>query len=87
MPCDQALDPFTYVPNGYGLRTFNWARFGISAIDTRASLLTDLDKIKANALDPYATFRSLYRQHTQSQVEAAQAAAAAPTTPPSWSSP
>jgi phospholipid-binding lipoprotein MlaA len=84
---DMALDPFTYVPKGYGLRTFNWARFGLSAVDTRASLLTDLDKIKANALDPYATIRSLYRQHTQSQVEAAQAAAAAPTTPPSWSSP
>ncbi|HTZ69693.1 MAG TPA: MlaA family lipoprotein [Acetobacteraceae bacterium] len=67
---DQALDPFNYVPRGYGLLTFNWARFGMTAIDTRASLLTDVDKIKASALDPYATFRSLYRQHVHSQIEA-----------------
>ncbi len=83
---DVALDPFTYVPHGYGLKTFNWARFGMSAIDTRAALLPDLDKVKANALDPYATIRSLYRQHTESEVEAARAARDG-TTPPAGSNP
>lgn len=77
---NQGLDPFTYVPHGYGLVTLNWARYGMTAIDTRASLLTDVDKIKASALDPYASFRSLYRQHVQSQVEAASAPDK-PTTP------
>jgi len=70
---DVAADPFTYVPHGYGLLTLNWARYGLGIIDTRANLLTDLDKVKASALDPYATFRSLYRQHVQSEVEATKA--------------
>lgn len=69
---DQAMDPFTYVPHGYGLRTFAWAKFAAGTIDTRSRLLTDLDKVKATALDPYATFRSLYRQHVQSEVNEAE---------------
>ncbi|MEJ0049586.1 MAG: VacJ family lipoprotein [Rhodospirillales bacterium] len=81
---DTALDPFTWVPKGYGLRTLNWARYGMGAIDTRARLLGDLDKIKATALDPYASIRSLYRQHVQSQVDAARAPEQ--LTPPSWQS-
>jgi phospholipid-binding lipoprotein MlaA len=77
---DIAADPFTYVPHGYGLRTLNWARYGLGVIDTRAALLTDLDKVKASALDPYATFRSLYRQHEQSLIDAARSDDR-PTTP------
>ncbi len=73
------------MPHGYGLKTLNWARYGLGIIDTRAALLPDLDKVKAGALDPYATFRSLYRQHVQSEVDAAKADA--PTTPPAWNSP
>ena len=65
---DQGLDPFFYVPRGYGLLTLNWARYGFGALDTRARLLGDLDQIRKTALDPYATFRSLYRQHRASQI-------------------
>jgi phospholipid-binding lipoprotein MlaA len=82
---DQGIDPFNYVPRGYGLITFNWARFGMGAIDTRSRLLGDLDKIKANALDPYATFRSLYRQHVQSQIDAVRNDDRSTT--PNWYSP
>ena len=82
---NQALDPFNYVPHGYGLITFNWARFGLGAIDTRARFLGDLDKVKANALDPYATFRSLYRQHVQSQIDETRNDNRA--TPPAWQAP
>jgi phospholipid-binding lipoprotein MlaA len=77
-----ALDPFTYVPHGYGLVTFNWARFGLTAVDTYATLMPDLDKVKANALDPYATFRSLYRQHVQSQIDESRNDNR--LTPPDW---
>lgn len=69
---DIAFDPFIYVPNGYGLMTLDWARYGLGLIDTRARVLGDLDHVKAGALDPYATFRSLYRQNLDSQVEAAR---------------
>lgn len=79
---DNAFDPFDYVPHGYGLRTFAWAKFAMGTIDTRSRLLTDLDKVKANALDPYATFRSLYRQHVQSELDAARSDKR--STPPDW---
>jgi phospholipid-binding lipoprotein MlaA len=70
---DVALDPLTYVGEGSTVRDLNYVRYGMTAVDTRAGLLTDLDKIKAQALDPYATFRSLYRQHRQSVIDAAKA--------------
>ena len=45
------------------------ARFGVAAVDARAAVLDEVDKIKEQALDPYATFRSLSRQHRESQIE------------------
>ncbi|NPD65607.1 VacJ family lipoprotein [Lichenicola cladoniae] len=67
---DIALSPFTYVPRGYGLLTFNWARYGVGVIDARSQVLDDLDQLKRNALDPYATIRSLYRQHRSAEIQA-----------------
>jgi phospholipid-binding lipoprotein MlaA len=71
---DAAVDPFTYVPHGYGLITLNWARYGLGVVDTYSRVSGDLEHVKAGALDPYATFRSLYRQHVQSQIDEARAA-------------
>jgi phospholipid-binding lipoprotein MlaA len=66
-----ALDPFTWIggPNQTGLTAFNWSRYGLNAVDTRERVLDSLDQIKKTALDPYATFRSLYRQHRHAQIE------------------
>ena len=58
------------MPRGYGLITLNWALYGIGTIDARAQVLADLDQVKKNALDPYATIRSLYRQHRNAQIQA-----------------
>lgn len=69
---DIGLSPFTYVPRGYGLLTFNWVRYGVNVVDTRAAVLGDLDKITRDALDPYATIRSLYRQHRDAEIKAMQ---------------
>ena len=66
---DIALDPLTYIGNGSTVTALDYARYGVSAIDERAALLDDIDKIKQQALDPYATFRSLGRQHRASQIE------------------
>ncbi len=79
---DSALDPFSYVPHGFGLKTFNWARYGLALIDLRSRHISDLDTVKNGALDPYATFRSLYRQNFDSTVEAARHDK--PATPPAW---
>lgn len=67
---DVALVPLNYVPRGYGLITLNWALYGINIVSARASVLGDLDQVKKNALDPYATIRSLYRQHQNAEIEA-----------------
>ena len=65
-----AADPFTWVGQGAVVKGLDWGRFGISAIDARERVLDDTDQIKKTALDPYATFRSLYRQHRTSQLDA-----------------
>jgi phospholipid-binding lipoprotein MlaA len=69
---DIALDPFTWIgtgPSKPGWKAFKWSRFGLNAIDSRERVLDALDQIKKTALDPYATFRSLYRQHRHAQIE------------------
>ena len=67
---DVAINPFTWVGQGHTVANLEYVQYGLTAVDTRASLIPDLDKVKEQALDPYATFRSLYRQHRQAQIEA-----------------
>lgn len=68
---DIALDPFTWIGGAHdtGLTAFNWTRYGLNAVDARERVLDPVDQIKKTALDPYATFRSLYRQHRHGQIE------------------
>ena len=66
---DIALDPFTWATFG-GVKTLNYADYGLGAVDARERLLGTFSQIKRTALDPYATFRSLYRQHRNGQIEA-----------------
>jgi len=63
-----AMDPFTWVGLGVAVQALDWSRYGVDALDQRERHLDDLDSIKKTALDPYATFRSLYRQHRESQL-------------------
>jgi phospholipid-binding lipoprotein MlaA len=66
---DVAFDPLTWVPNGYGLRTLDDVRFGLSTIDARSRVLDETDSIKKTALDPYATLRSLFRQNRAATIQ------------------
>ncbi len=72
MAADYVINPFTWVGHGTVDTDLGYARFGISALDARSRVLDDLDKIMSQALDPYATIRSLYRQHRQSQIDDAR---------------
>lgn len=67
-----AMDPFTWVGQGAAVRALDWSRFAVNGVDQRERHLDDIDTIKKTALDPYATFRSLYRQHRASQIEDAR---------------
>ncbi len=66
---DVAFDPLTYVPHGHGLITANYVRTGVAIVDGRERVLDEVASIKKTALDPYATFRSLYKQNRESEVD------------------
>ena len=79
---DILMDPLTYAPSGHGLRTLSAVRIGVSAVDGRERVLDEIDSIKKTALDPYATFRSLYRQNRESTIEQVRTSDRA--TVPNW---
>lgn len=79
---DIALDPFTWVGQGTIVQALDYSHFAISAVSAREAVLDPIDQIKKTALDPYATFRSLYRQRRASQV--VEASKDRPATVPVW---
>jgi phospholipid-binding lipoprotein MlaA len=66
---DIAGDPFTWLGQGTIVTALSWTKFALNAVDQRERVLDPIDSIKKTALDPYATFRSLYRQHRRATVE------------------
>ena len=79
---DVGFDPFTYAPSGHDLLTLNYARYAVGAVDSRERVLDQVASIKKTALDPYATFRSLYRQNRESTIS--NISADDKTTVPNW---
>jgi phospholipid-binding lipoprotein MlaA len=67
---DAGADPLNYIGQGATVTDLRYIRFGVAALDTRSNLLGTISSVKKSALDPYATFRSLYRQNRESAVKA-----------------
>ena len=65
---DLAGDPLGWFGIGTAVTVLDWSRAGIGGIDARSQVLGELGPIKRTALDPYATFRSLYRQHRRAEI-------------------
>ncbi len=65
---DIVSDPFGWVGQGAAVTALNWSRFSLTAVDARSRVLGEISSIQKTALDPYATFRSLYRQHRRAQI-------------------
>ncbi len=78
---DVALDPFTYASFG-GSNALAYSRYGLGVVDARANVLKTTDDIERRALDPYATFRSVYTQNRREQIE--QIRNDRRTTVPAW---
>jgi len=78
---DILLDPLTWA-SFPGSKTLGYSRYGLNAVDTRERYLDTTDNIKKTALDPYATFRSLYRQNRQSTIDKVRQDTE--TTVPAW---
>ncbi|WP_298284045.1 VacJ family lipoprotein [Acidocella sp.] len=85
LPYEYFATPMELAPASAALSDFGYAETGLHLINTRAELLDTIDQIKATALDPYATFRSLYRQSRASEV--VQVYEAEGRTPPTWAMP
>ncbi len=67
---DVAGDPFIWIGQGTAVEALRWSRVGIEGIDERERLDLTIESIKKDLLDPYAAFRSAYRQSRQAKVQA-----------------
>lgn len=72
-PAGIALSPLTFVRLSGALQTVGYGRSATSAVDDRAGVLDTVENVKKTAVDPYATFRTLYQQHHASEIEATRA--------------
>ncbi len=79
---DTVANPVEAMGNGPGIIVFNWLTLGTTTISDYAQNLPAINEVKRTALDPYATFRSLYRQHRQAEIDAAKKGR--PATIPVW---
>ena len=68
-PVEWFATPMEAAPASGALSDFGYSETGLHLVNTRAELIQPIDQIKATALDPYATFRSLYRQSRASQLQ------------------
>lgn len=65
---DAFMNPFTYWAANNNLTYAKLATSVVSGIDARSRHIEDLEDIEKNALDFYATLRSLYRQNRRSEI-------------------
>ena len=69
LPAQFFLTPMEPAPASTGMTIFTYSETALHLVNTRAEYLQPIDQIEATALDPYATFRSLYRQQRASQLQ------------------
>jgi phospholipid-binding lipoprotein MlaA len=65
---DALMDPMFWI-SGSTMEYMLYSRIGIEVIDARSRNLDTLDEIRRNAIDYYATIRSLYRQDRAAVIE------------------
>lgn len=82
IPVEFYATPMAVAPSSAALSDFGYAETGLHLINTRAEFIQPIDQIQATALDPYATFRSLYRQSRDSQLQLIDTRNT--PTPPDW---
>lgn len=85
LPVEWFATPMEAAPASAVLTDFGYAETGIHLINTRANYLGPIAQVKATALDPYATFRSLYRQSRASEIQ--QIYISDGQMPPAWAQP
>jgi phospholipid-binding lipoprotein MlaA len=69
---DLAADPWSWVASGNVLDGADWGRLGMVVVDTGERWLDRVQEINRTSLDPYVTYRSMYRQYRVRAVERAR---------------
>jgi phospholipid-binding lipoprotein MlaA len=69
---DLAADPWSWVASGTVLDDVDWGRVGMEVVDTSERWLDRVREINRTSLDPYVTYRSMYRQYRVRAVERAR---------------
>jgi phospholipid-binding lipoprotein MlaA len=64
-----AADPLIWVGQGAAVDGLLWGRTGATVVDTREDLLDTTADVERSSLDPYATYRSAYRQRRRAEIE------------------
>jgi phospholipid-binding lipoprotein MlaA len=64
-----AADPLVWVGGGGVVDGLLYGRTGATVVDTREDLLDTTEAVERSSLDPYATYRSAYRQRRRAEVE------------------
>ncbi|WP_297493013.1 VacJ family lipoprotein [Acidocella sp.] len=82
LPVEYFATPMEVAPASAALTDFGYSETGLNLINTRADYLGPIAQVKATALDPYATFRSLYRQSRASEIQ--QIYVSDGQQPPTW---
>jgi phospholipid-binding lipoprotein MlaA len=66
---DGAANVVTWFGQGAAVSGLRYARGGMGLVDTREALIDPVDEMRRSSLDPYATYRSAYRQRRQADIE------------------
>lgn len=65
---DLVASPWFWLGQGEVVQALRWARFGMTVLDTRESLLDTIDQLERTSLDPYSAIRSAYRQRRNAEI-------------------
>lgn len=66
---DVAMIPLNWVAVPNAFKAVNLGRAAVSAVNTRAEVLDPVEAVRRSALDPYASFRSMYQQQRQAEID------------------
>ena len=66
---DLVADPWSWIVAGRMIDNIDWVRLGMHATDSSERWLDEVKRINRTSLDPYITYRSLYRGHRRYAVE------------------
>ena len=65
---DLASDPLTYFGQGGVVDALSLTRTGLTVVDVREGLIATITPLREGSLDPYATYRSGYRQRRNAAI-------------------